>query len=377
MKLFEDKSVSFQNSLTTQERLANGVYYTPADMRSLVFEMIENVVDGPQNILEPTCGTGEFIVDCEKRYPQSNIIGVELDNRSADIAREITTSSIVTADFMSWESDTKFDLIIGNPPYFTRPSGFKHNPDVVTCRSNICVEVLHKCITRHLSDKGIIAFVLPSSILNSKFYKPTMDLITSTMDVLNIQTISKHKFMGTGVKVIIFILRKKTENFQDKHVFVSHAGHKILNENAMALSEMTKDARSLGNMNVDISFGVTAASVKPYFTEKNGFPLICHANIIKKKNTYQQVSDEYPKKKFAGRGIVIPRGYGHGNYTFDFIDVRGTFIIENHAIAITGSDEDLDIIAKSFQDNRTREFCAMLCSGDISKEYVKEIPIFM
>jgi predicted RNA methylase len=375
MKLFEDKSIDFQNSLTSKERLANGVYYTPGDLRNFMFE--ELLMEPPEYILEPTCGTGEFIIECEKRFSNSTTIGVEIDSRSATIAREMTTSDIITCDFMEWKSDTKFDLIIGNPPYFTRPTGFKHNPDVVTCRSNICVEVLHKCMTQHLSDKGIIAFVLPSSILNSKFYKPIIDLIISSMDIISVKSVDKHKFMGTGVNVFVFVLRKKTIGFSSEYVYVSPLGRKIISEHSTKMFAMVDNRKVIGNLDVDISFGVTAASVKPYYTDSTqSFPLICSANITKKSHDFQLVADTYPKKRFTKRAILIPRGYGHGRYKFEYLDFTGEFIIENHVIAITGSAQDLDTIAMSFADTRTQDFLDMLCSGDISKEYVKEIPIF-
>jgi predicted RNA methylase len=375
MKLFEDKSIEYQNSLSSKERLANGIYYTPADLREFMFEELS--MDPPEYILEPTCGSGEFVLDCEKRFPKSTVIGVEIDPRASAIAREMTTSDIITCDFMEWKSDIKFDLIIGNPPYFTRPTGFKHNPDVVTCRSNICVEVLHKCMTQHLSDKGIIAFVLPSSILNSKFYKPINDLIISTMDIVSVKSVDKHKFMGTGVNVFVFVLRKNSTVFSSEYVYVSPLGRKIINEHSTKMDALVNNRQVVGNLDVDISFGVTAASVKPHFTDSaQSFPLICSANITKKSSSYQLVADTYPKKRFTGRAILIPRGYGHGRYKFEYMEFTGEFIIENHVIAITGSSQDLDTIATSFADTRTQEFLDMLCQVDISKEYVKEIPIF-
>jgi len=375
MKLFEEKSIEFQKSLTSKERLAHGVYYTPSDIRKFIFEELS--MDMPQYILEPTCGTGEFIIDCEKRFPQSTTIGVEIDPRAAAIAKEMTSSQIFECDFMEWKSDIMFDLIIGNPPYFNRPTGFKHNPNIVTCRSNICVEVLHKCMTQHLSEKGIIAFVLPTSILNSKFYRPIIDLIMSSMDIILVKTFDKHHFLGTGVRVFVLILRKKTRDFLSEFVYESPIGKSIISEHATEMRSIIGDHRVIGMLDVDISFGVTAASVKPYFTESSqSFPLICSANI-KQSSAFQLVSNAYPKKRFEGRAILIPRGYGHSKYLLEYIDYTGEFIIENHVIAITGPSEDLDAIVRSFANSKTKRFVHLLCSADISKEYVKEIPIIV
>nr|P52284.1 RecName: Full=Type II methyltransferase M.CvrRI; Short=M.CviRI; AltName: Full=Adenine-specific methyltransferase CviRI; AltName: Full=Modification methylase CviRI [Paramecium bursaria Chlorella virus CV-XZ6E]pir/S26851/ site-specific DNA-methyltransferase (adenine-specific) (EC 2.1.1.72) CviRI - Chlorella virus CV-XZ6E [Paramecium bursaria Chlorella virus CV-XZ6E]AAA42900.1 TGCA adenine methyltransferase [Chlorella virus] len=378
MKLFEDKSVEFHKRLSKKERSDGGVFFTPKDIRDIVFEELGDFE--PTNILEPTCGTGEFISDCRKVYKNSRIIGVEIDPRSAELARDGSKNEIIVHDFMTWDTDEKFDLIIGNPPYFTRPTGFKHDPSVVKCRSNICIEVLHKCITRHLADNGMLAMVLPVSILNSKFYTPTIDLITDTMDVVSARAIKKNNFMGTNVRVMVFIIRKRTPGFVSKYTFKTSLGKVIINPDGERLGSIVSGKKTIGSLNVNISFGVTLASVKEYFVDKScsgSFPLICYNNIAKKGDLLF-VSDKYSKKRFNGRAILIPRGYAHGDYSFNFIDYTNDyFIIENHVIAITGEDCVLDIIAKSFADHRTREFCRLLCSsGDISKDYVKEIPVF-
>ncbi|APC25639.1 DNA adenine methyltransferase [Only Syngen Nebraska virus 5] len=377
MKLFEEQSIVFQKNLSKKERADGGVFFTPKDVRDIVFEELGDFV--PSNVLEPTCGSGEFIVDCERLWPLASVTGVELDPRSAEIARTISKSEIIVHDFMTWSCDKKFDLIIGNPPYFTRPTGFKHDKNIVKCRSNICIEVMYKCITQHMTDDGIIALVLPVSILNSKFYTPTLDLITSTMDVVSARVIETNNFMGTNVKVMSFVLRKRTKSFTSKYVFNTLSGRIIINPNGDRLYSLANGRKTIGTLDVDVSFGVTSGSVKEFFTNKDetSFPLICHNDIVKKYEP-QYISSDYTKKRFSGRAILIPRGYPHGKYSFGFLDYKNKdFIIENHVIALTGNDDVLDIISKSFSDTRTSEFCRLLCSsGDITKDYVKEIPLF-
>ncbi|AGE58281.1 adenine-specific methyltransferase [Paramecium bursaria Chlorella virus NY2B] len=381
MKLFEDKSIEFQKQLSKQERSTGGVFFTPKDIRDIIFEELDRISDfEPKNILEPTCGTGEFIDDCRRVYENAHILGVEIDPRSAELARDDSKNEIIVHDFITWNTTEKFDLIIGNPPFFTRPSGFRHDPNVVKCRSNICIEVVHKCMTGHLAENGILAMVLPMSLLNSKFYTPTVDRITTTMDVMFVREIKKNNFMGTNVRVMVFIIRKCPPRVDNTYIFKTSLGKVIINPDGERLGSIASGNKTIGSFGVNISFGVTLASVKEYFVDKShpgSFPLICHNNIIKNEEL-RFVSDTYLKKRFDGRALIIPRGYGHGEYSFDFIDYKNdAFIIENHVIALTGEDTILDIIARSFADPRTGEFCKLLCtSGDISKEYVKEIPVF-
>ena len=380
---FDIKSIEFQKSMPKQDRFAGGVFYTPKYIRDIVFQKVGEFNVSPKRILEPTCGSGEFLVGCEELYPKAKIVGVEIDPRSVDIAKSLTTTStVVEHDFMTWSSSKKFDLIIGNPPFVVRPTGFVHDPRIVTCRSNLCIEVIYKCITQHLSSDGVLAMVLPASILKSSFYKPTLDLITNTMDVVSMHTFPSSGFMGTSVRVIILILRPKKKDNVFISPYIFKAGEDVINQHAAELNKISRGTKPLKSFGVGISFGVSSHHVKDFFVEKStagSFPLVCHKDITKEGHATQYISSSYPKKRFKGRALLIARGYGHGDYIFRFIDrTFDEYIIENHVIAITGPDNILDIISKSFSDERTVDFCKLLCaSGDISKTYVKHLPIFV
>ncbi|APC25642.1 DNA adenine methyltransferase [Only Syngen Nebraska virus 5] len=386
---FDDRSVEFQKKMPVKERFAGGVFYTPKYIRDVLFQMVDasfpqggdELHVSPKTILEPTCGSGEFLSDCEKMYPNADVIGVEIDPRSAAIAKSLATNStVVEHDFMTWSTDKKFDLILGNPPFVVRPTGFVHDPRIVTCRSNLCVEVIYKCITQHLSPDGVLAMVLPASILKSSFYKPTLDLITGTTDVVSMHTFPSSKFMGTSVRVVILVLRPKRKDAVISP-YIFEAGETVINQHAAELKKISAGAVSLESLGVKISFGVSAHNVKDFFVDKGApgsFPLICHKDVVNEGHETQYISSAYPKKRFEGRALLIARGYGHGDYIFKFVDkTLGEFIIENHVIAVTGPAETLDVVSKSFSDERTVKFCKLLCaSGDISKTYLRNLPIF-
>lgn len=379
---FDLKSIEFQKKISKIERSAMGVFYTPKSIRDIVFDEINKYLT-PKNILEPTCGSGEFLIDCENRYDKAVITGVELDPRSAKIAREMTTrTNVITKDFMEWKSDTEYDLIIGNPPYVVRPTGFAHNPDIVTCRSNICVEVMYKCITEHLSPEGLLALVIPSSILKSKFYAPTINLIQSSMDILSLRKVEKSNFLGTNVKVVVIVMKKRMGKRITDYIFTTSSGLDIINSDSKELSTLAQGRKTLGSLPVKITFGISIHTLRDFYVDKStpgSFPIICHNDIVRDDNNTQYISNACNKRRFSGRAILIARGYGHGDYTLRYKDkVINEFLIENHIIAITSNDDRiLDTVSKSFSDKRTLRFCKLLCdSGDISKTYLHEIPIF-
>jgi adenine-specific DNA-methyltransferase len=47
----------------------------------------------------------------------------------------------------------------------------------MTGRGNIFVQFIYKCLTEHLKENGILAFVLPTSFYNCSYYSPCRNYI--------------------------------------------------------------------------------------------------------------------------------------------------------------------------------------------------------
>ncbi len=77
------------------------------------------------NILDIGTGTGLIALMMAQRFPGARIDAVEIDPDSSGQAAENVLESpfserisVVTADFISWETEKKYDLIVCNPPFF-------------------------------------------------------------------------------------------------------------------------------------------------------------------------------------------------------------------------------------------------------------------
>ena len=69
------------------------------------------------NILEPGCGFCNFLREIYCEHPNNNFTGVEVNPKVYEVISKMFPFKTVLADFFLWETDERFDLVIGNPPY--------------------------------------------------------------------------------------------------------------------------------------------------------------------------------------------------------------------------------------------------------------------
>jgi type I restriction-modification system DNA methylase subunit len=117
---------------------------------------------------------------------------------------------------MKWETNNKFDLIIGNPPFVKLIKS--PNKHMYTISSNLYIEVPFKCITEHLTDGGILAMVLPSTIQNGTWCK-LLRALTFQKKILHFETIRDHSFLDTQAGVSIVVIQNLPATDNSRFIF--------------------------------------------------------------------------------------------------------------------------------------------------------------
>lgn len=94
-------------------------FYTPPVVISAIYKVMEQMEFKEGNILEPSCGIGNFIGMLPKSMQNSRVYGVEIDKISAGIAQQLyQRSSIAGQPFEQAEiPDSFFDAVVGNVPF--------------------------------------------------------------------------------------------------------------------------------------------------------------------------------------------------------------------------------------------------------------------
>ena len=94
-------------------------FYTPPVVIRAMYQALENMGFKRGNLLEPSCGVGNFLGMKPESLSDSRIYGIELDSISGRIAQQLyQTSSIAVQGFEKTElPDSFFDVAIGNVPF--------------------------------------------------------------------------------------------------------------------------------------------------------------------------------------------------------------------------------------------------------------------
>ncbi len=115
----ELKDLLTDSEYTSARESTLTAFYTPPTVISAVYKVLENMNFKNGNLLEPSCGIGNFIGMLPKTMQDSKIYGVELDTISAGIAQQLYQKSSIAAQGFENVNipDSFFDGVVGNVPF--------------------------------------------------------------------------------------------------------------------------------------------------------------------------------------------------------------------------------------------------------------------
>lgn len=128
------------------ERKPQDFYATPIDC---VENFLDNYIGGVRgNILEPSAGNGNIITALRNKGIEGNITAIEIREEEKESLNMIADKVIID-NFLEWNTDKKFDVIIGNPPY------------------SLAKEFIEKCF-KISNENTVIIMLLRTAFLESK-----------------------------------------------------------------------------------------------------------------------------------------------------------------------------------------------------------------
>jgi len=406
MSDFSYFSKNITQQFTQNEKKSDGIFFTPPNIITNIIERIKLIPDFlVRSILEPSCGSGEFFHYLNNNFENIDITGIEKNTRIYEQIQhkfiENNNISIFHRDFLQWDliNENKFDLIIGNPPYFvvSKSEVDESFYDLIDGRPNIFVLFLIHALQK-LQDNGVLAFVLPLNFINCIYYSKIRKHIYENFAIIDILECNDDNFMDTKQDTLIFILQKKLDKSENNRFALLKNNDIVFNTPSKLdlISNLYHGAVSLYSMGFDVKVGtVVWNQCKDILTDDDTKTRLIYSGDIK-NNSLDLVNYKDPSKKnyimkdgHTGPMLLLNRGYGKGKYTFSYclVDMDTPYLIENHVISIRfrGSISREQLIEKynkviqSFCNEKTKTFVELYFGNNAinTTELKHVLPIYV
>ena len=267
----------YESHISREERKALGQFYTPRWIIDFIINKMP--INHKKTILDPACGSGGFLIsvydklkkDYEKdgydkkdihnlilkknifgfdinpfavQLTATNLVLKELSNKT-DMVNVIERDSL-SSSLHKWINNgkanlngeatqtnlidptpSKYDIIIGNPPYFNLKLNdikLKYpNEDysvIATGKTNITSLFLKKYISC-LNEGGYLGFVVPKSITYIEPWSPTRKFILDNCQIISIFDL-RQAFEDVKLEEVVIILKKTKDKNPNAEVDVHY-----------------------------------------------------------------------------------------------------------------------------------------------------------
>lgn len=214
---FDEKHSRYQElkSLLTEEEFTQArastlnAHYTSPTVVKAMYKALENMGFREGNILEPSCGIGNFMGLLPDSMNESKMYGIEIDSLTGRIAQQLYPNNSVTIQGFEDATlpDSFFDVAIGNVPF-----GNYKLPDKKYDKHNFFI---HDYFFAKTLDKvrpgGIVAFITSMGTMDKKnsavrkYIAQRADLIGA----IRLPNDAFYKNAGTQVTADILFLQKR------------------------------------------------------------------------------------------------------------------------------------------------------------------------
>jgi N-6 DNA Methylase len=267
--------------LEAGEKKERGAYFTPAPLVERVLAAVAPFVpaQGRLRIIDPACGAGAFLHPAAAKWPNAELVGVELNPTSAALCQQrVPRAQIIVGDALTNEllppRDDAFELWVGNPPWngtspllrspeaWARacswlPRGTTLKPG--TSLREDYVFFLLKASLR-LQERGALAFITSATLLDAYAHAPIREALLSRLTLREVMVLPRGTFAGTRVEPAVTVWTGPT---QGTHVPGAEVNLRPHTEAATALDATWKRAGLTLPELVPVSF----AGLKTRFDE--------------------------------------------------------------------------------------------------------------
>jgi hypothetical protein len=315
--------------------------------------------------LDPAMGGGQFIraiIETLREYGHSDenirgrVFGIENSQLRVDFAvnKYSLIGTYISTDFLSWETDMKFDVIVGNPPYQKNSGAATSTP--------LWGQFVKKSFELS-APGGVVSLVHPTGWRNvSGNFEYVKDIINNNnLIYLSVNDFEMgQKTFGVGTAYDWYLV--KNESVEYTNTTIDFMDGKIEDVNVKELpfipfgkfreiqSLMSDDNDSRVEILANSSYHHTRDHVSSTVTDNNIYP--CVYSITQKEGVKCYYSNTDSRGHFGVSKIIWSNGLG----TYPVIDSEGKYGLTQFAYAIVDVPENLVKIKEAMESKKFIEY---------------------
>ena len=219
-------SLEFYAARPAAARKKQGQFFTPRPLAARLRALVApHVVAGPglENTLEPSAGTGELVELSLSlgRDPARHSL-YELDPGLAEGLRvRYPDARVAAEDFLLAHEGRRFGLIVANPPFVelrecapAAAAAYRRtHAAYARGRANIYAMFVVRC-AELLADKGVAAFVLPTSFRSALSAAPARARLDALCEVLALDPVGQFD-AAVQQEVLLLVVRRRPAGLTD------------------------------------------------------------------------------------------------------------------------------------------------------------------
>ena len=239
----------YQSLQLSSMKKKDGVYYTPSRVvHQMVIDSIEKDPNREFNILDPCCGSGNFLLTLLKNgYKYENLFGYEIDEISTFIARTNVfimsgskKESLLTIcenistrnSYKEILSTKKFDMCIGNPPWGSVISEenimmISNHYSTSKYKSTESFGVFIELGTHLVRENGYLCYIVPESLFSVEVHRIIREYMMDNLSLTSVQFFG-NCFEGVVAPAVSFLSKKNLGEFVENVVVKNSENEKFV-----------------------------------------------------------------------------------------------------------------------------------------------------
>ena len=340
---FRPETLEYMSEVNVEYRKSLGQYFTPDSLREKILSKLPKK-ENPK-ILDPGCGTGEFLLTAKEYFENPKLYGWDIDEKLVRISQKLVPDAqIEKADALKRNDYEKYDFVIGNPPYyeFCLDSELRKKfGEVINGRANIYSLFVYQGI-KLLKRGGYLAYVVSPSMNNGAFFARLRNYIVENCNIEYLSVLDSPDLFDGALQSVMLLILKKGKNKGD-YIFKKN-GILIFSERVDYLTKAFEGKTTLSGLGYTVKTGrLVWNQNKCLLTNEaeGNIPLIWSYNVTPdglklgnhKRPQYVKITEGYD----VGPAIVVNRIVGRpgsGRIRAALVPQGMKFIGENHVNVI-------------------------------------------